>query len=102
MFSENHTVEIVGLFLTVFGSVWSLAWWLSGQFTAVRNLIYTQVEKLEQHFTQKLEYHERHDDSRFNNISNDLWDIKLRNAANMVYPQMKAVDTAAYTKAKNE
>lgn len=83
MISDGYTVfiELAALFLTIFGAVWSLAWWLSGQFTAMRNLIYSQIEKLETHFTNKLEYHERHDDARFQNISNELWEIKVRNAA---------------------
>lgn len=28
----------------------------------------------------KLEYHERHDDHRFDNIRKDIWEIRLRNA----------------------
>lgn len=69
----------VGVF--VGGTVWGLALWLAGQFGGIRTLIYSQIEKLETHFTNKLEYHERHDDARFNNISNDLWELKLRNAS---------------------
>lgn len=30
---------------------------------------------------EKIEYHERHDDQRFAAISNDLWTLKLHNAA---------------------
>lgn len=74
-------VELATLFLTIFGSVWSLAWWLSSKFTQTHKLIYDQVEKLENHFSSKLDYHEKHDDARFQNISNDLWEIKVRNAA---------------------
>lgn len=68
--------------------MWSLAWWLSGQFTAIRNLIYSQVEKLNTSFSQKLDYHEKHDDTRFSNldirmasIRDDIWDIRVRDAA---------------------
>lgn len=75
-------IAAVGLFLTIFGSVWSLAWWLSGKFTDLRNLIYTQVEKLQTSFTEKLEYHEKHDDQRFTSLSNDIWELRVRNAAN--------------------
>lgn len=70
-------LSAAGLFLAIFGSVWSLAWWLSGQFTTTRNIIYSQVEKV----IGKLEYHERHDDQRFAAIMNDLSDLKIRNAS---------------------
>lgn len=74
-------ISAIGLFLAIFGSVWSLAWWLSGQFLTTRNIIYSQVEKLQNSFIGKLEYHERHDDQRFAAIMNDLSDLKIRNAS---------------------
>lgn len=77
----NIILAISGVFLAIFGSVWSLAWWLSGQFTAIRNLVYSTSEKTREMLLEKLEYHERHDDTRFTNIRNDIWDIRVRNAA---------------------
>lgn len=77
MFESSYFFYVVGLFLTIFGSVWSLAWWLSGQFTGVRKMVYEQTEK----FLAKLEYHERHDDNRFGQIQEALTDIRIRNAA---------------------
>lgn len=76
-------VIMVGLAVGVFvgGTVWALAWWLSGQFSEVRNLVYQQMMRVEQSILSKLEYHEKHDDSRFNDIRNDLWDIRVRNAS---------------------
>ena len=73
------TAIAVGVF--VGGTVWALAWWLSGQFSDIRNFVYAQTTRIEQTILSKLEYHEKHDDVRFNNISNDLWDIRVRNAA---------------------
>ncbi len=78
---SNIIIGVIALFLTIFGAIWSLAWWLSGQFTKIRNLIYEQIKGLESHFLNKLEYHEKHDDQRFAAISNDLWEIKMANAA---------------------
>lgn len=69
----------VGVF--VGGTVWALAWWLSGQFSEIRSFVYAQTNRIEQAILNKLEYHEKHDDSRFNGIHNDLWDIRVRNAA---------------------
>lgn len=74
-------IQIIGLFLTIYASVWSLAWWLSGKFSQTHKLIFEQIEKVEKKITEKMEYHEKHDDQRFNALSNDLWEIKMRNAA---------------------
>lgn len=87
---ENYQLllGLIGLFMTTFAAVWSLAWWLSGQFTDLRNLIYSQVEKLNTVFSNKLDYHEKHDDTRFSNLDtrlasvrDDIWDIRVRNAS---------------------
>lgn len=61
--------------------MWGLAWWLSGQFSEIRALVYQQMLRVETNILNKLEYHEKHDDTRFSNIQNDLWDIRVRNAA---------------------
>lgn len=81
-------VALTGLFLTIFGAVWSLAWWLSGKFTEVRSLVYSTAEKTAASILSKLEYHEKHDDSRFSNvgnrltaIQNDIWELRVTNAS---------------------
>lgn len=66
---------------TILGSVWFLALWLSKQFTNVRNLVYTETAKLRTDLGGKLEYHERHDDGRFAEIRNSIWEVRLRMAA---------------------
>jgi hypothetical protein len=71
-------VSIVG---AIIGSVWTLAWWLSGQFSAVRSLVYDKIEKTSQAIMAQIDYHEKHDDQRFAAITNDLWEIRVRNAA---------------------
>lgn len=83
MMDKIPDVIMVGLAVGVFvgGTVWALAWWLSGQFSEVRNLVYQQMTRVEQSILSKLEYHEKHDDSRFNDVRNDLWDIRVRNAS---------------------
>jgi len=89
MLEPSVLFQVIGLFLTIFAAIWSLAWWLSGQFTGIRNLLYTQIDKLNNTFAEKLDYHEKHDDQRFNSISKDIgsvrddvWEIRVRNAAN--------------------
>lgn len=65
------------------GSVWGLAWWLSGQFSTVRHLVYESIGKAELMILSKLEYHEKHDDTRFDDIKRDIWEVKIRQASNI-------------------
>ena len=74
-------LTLVGMFSTILISVGSFAWWLGKQFSSVRKLVYEKIEQVQKLFTDKLEYHERHDEIRFNTVTNDLWDIRVRNAA---------------------
>lgn len=94
---ENFNVflTITGLFLSVFAAVWSLAWWLSGQFTEIRRLVYETAEKTRNVLLEKLEYHERHDDTRFASIRNDISDIRVRNAASdaLLVLRTKAIES---------
>lgn len=60
-------------------SAWA-SWWMGKQFTSLRQLFYELIEKTEASLIKKLEYHERHDDNRFDQLRNDLWEIRLRNA----------------------
>ena len=71
----------IGVISTIVTTISALTWWLSGQFNAVRNLVFTRVESTGKAILDKLEYHERHDDERFNNITKDLAAIQIRNAA---------------------
>lgn len=61
--------------------VFTSAMWLSKEFSKVRSLVYDKTEQLKEFIVEKLEYHEKHDDSRFIIVHNDLLAIKLRNAA---------------------
>lgn len=79
------TVEyLLAIAGTVIVSVGSLTWWLATQFKTTRDMIY----KIKEDILTKLEYHERHDDLRFQeskndiqNVSNQIWEIRVRNAA---------------------
>lgn len=85
-------VILVGLAVGVFvgGTVWALAWWLSGQFSEIRALVYQQMARVETNILSELKYHEKHDDARFADIRNDLWDIRVRNAAKDGYTKPPA------------
>lgn len=74
---DNQFAAFAGIVVAITGSVWSLAWWLSGHFSAVRK----EIIMLGKELIEKLEYHERHDDTRFSQIRDDITDIRVRNAA---------------------
>lgn len=77
----NLDLNTAGILLTIIGSVWTLAWWLSRQFGDVRSLVFSKIEQVQRFFSEKLDQHEAHDVKRFDEIQDDLWAIKLRNAA---------------------
>lgn len=69
-------------FGTVAALVWSAAWFLfrGQQFT--QELIYKKVDEIKGNFSEKIDYHERHDDDRFDNIEKQIISIRLQQAAN--------------------
>lgn len=56
-------------------------WWFQSQFSHLRSYFFDQINKLQQSILDKIEYHERHDDKRFADVRDDIWEIRLRNAA---------------------
>lgn len=73
----QQIVSIIAALLVFIGSIWGLAWFLSGKLSR----IYDKIDTVKEAILDKLEYHERHDDARFQIIGNDLLTIKVRNAA---------------------
>lgn len=59
-------------------SVWGLRGWFSNQFLK----IYERMDKLETNVLTKLEYHEKHDDERFSQITTQMWEMRLASALN--------------------
>lgn len=62
-------------------TVLSGVWFMSKRLNDLKSLIYQRTEQLKDIFEKKLEYHEQHDDRRFEQIRNDLWEIRVANAA---------------------
>lgn len=89
--------DFVSLVTTMSGGISvavGLAWWISRQFSNTKNLIHEKSNDTQKVLLEKIEYHERHDDQRFAAITNDLWTIKLQNAARYgLRPEIK-VDNA--------
>lgn len=85
MLSFNEWLGVISLIGSfVLGAIgWSLwgSWWLSKKFSEIKGLFFDRMERLETNILGKLEYHERHDDKRFADIRDDIWDIRVRNAA---------------------
>lgn len=83
-----------GMILTIVGSMLTSVWILRGsiekQFSEIRRLVYERTDQLLKTFTDKLEYHERHDDQRFNDINNNIWMLRIRSAA--IDPNLKIKD----------
>lgn len=65
---------------TVGGAVATSTWFLFRQQMSIKETIYKKFEELKNVFSDKLEYHERHDDQRFENISKDLLEIRITQA----------------------
>jgi hypothetical protein len=80
MFGSTE-INTASVLLVMISSIFLLGWRLNNQFRDVRQLVFTQSEKIKEFFLSKLDYHEKHDDERFDKISNDLWLIRIHNAA---------------------
>lgn len=65
---------------TIISAVWGHAIWLSTRFSSIQKEIDYKFEKILTTLTTKMEYHERHDDRRFAQISDGLWEIRLQSA----------------------
>lgn len=78
---KEFDAATLSIITTILGSIFLLGWRLSNQFRDVRALVYSQGEKIKEYILDKLNYHEKHDDERFDKIANDVWLLRLRNAA---------------------
>lgn len=85
MNSISEYTPVITFVLSCIGGLltlgWVAAWWVSKKFDEVHDNIDSKVDNLEKNIISKLEYHERHDDDRFAEIRNAVWDIRVRNAA---------------------
>lgn len=78
---SSEFLAFMGLGLTLILSSTTAAWVLLNKIADVANKIYLKIDQTQRLLIDKLEYHEKHDDVRFANISNDLWALRVRNAA---------------------
>jgi hypothetical protein len=81
MFSISSDVYYMTMILgSVFGTIWGLAIWLTGKFSALKGQFYDKIDKSVGLLLDKLEYHERHDDQRFAELNRDINALHIRNA----------------------
>ncbi len=85
MNSINEMLVSASYFFGIVGSLtfagWCAAVYLNRKFNEVHDNIDEKTNSLEKNIIQKLEYHERHDDTRFSEIRDAVWKIRIRNAA---------------------
>lgn len=87
MFSLTPTdwTAIIGVYITILGSVWALGRYLDSRFARV----FEKIDTVKDMVLNKLEYHERHDDKRFSEIREDIWETRLRIVGNGAYTRNK-------------
>ena len=78
MFTWNELAVLA----TVFSGYTAGFIWLTRQFSIINASVYKTKDELKNVFLDKLEYHERHDDVRFDNVRKDIYQLGLRMAAN--------------------
>ena|SRR5688500_4796158 len=81
MLDYSALAAALGIIAGTSASVWGLAWWLSGKFSEFNKNFFTHMDVMKKEITTKLEYHEKHDDSRFSEIRNDIWQMRVDDAA---------------------
>lgn len=77
----NLTINTVYTSLLIAGFFLGFGWWLASQFKETRKLVYDQIGKFSALFHTKLEEHEKHDVERFADLTETIWELKIRNAA---------------------
>src|SRR3954463_11847627 len=89
-FNDYMTLLVIaaGTVTTVASLAWASSQYFARQFNSTRQLIDSKIEKLELNILTRLEYHERQDDHRFASVSEDIWDIRVRNAARDGQPDL--------------
>lgn len=71
----------VATVISIVGSIAGLGWFMSRQLAHIKDFVYSTSETVKKSMIEKLEYHERHDDKRFSDIVDDIWELRLRYAA---------------------
>jgi len=81
-------LSAIGIIITLITAALRLSWVLSIKFEEIRKEFWLALNTASDKIIDKLEYHETHDDTRFETnerrhqaTSDRIWNIELRNAA---------------------
>lgn len=82
--TEYYLAVLVTIGVAIFTAEWIIVSWINKQFAALRSSFYTELKQMGKDIIEKLEYHERHDDKRFEQVDkkfeqvrNDIWELRL-------------------------
>lgn len=83
--------------------IWLFALYQNKQFNNMKTLIYNQTDEIKKSISEKLEYHEQHDDSRFSDLDRSIWLLRVRNAARdgVEFSDKEILDAAKKDTGKN-
>lgn len=87
---------LLGL-VSIVGGLVSTVWWFRSWFASQFSKIYDRMGAVENNITSKLEYHERHDDQRFQDIHNRVWEVKLQLAGKSLDQELKSRSSGTQT-----
>lgn len=82
--SDGDFLPTLSIILTVVVATGTMSYWLSRQFTDVRNLVFNKTEQLQRFFMDRISEHEKEDNKRFSDLDDDMWLLKVRLAADGV------------------
>ena len=74
----NLFFQVAGVATGVAGTLVTMTWWLSRQFSSQTERFFNKMDSLFEKISIKLDYHEKHDDQRFSEIKDDLWEVRVR------------------------
>lgn len=77
----NVILGVLGTGMVILTTIWRFAIWIQQQFNSVKDYVDKRFTELEAKVINKIEYHEKHDDHRFAEIHNEIWQLKVLDAA---------------------
>jgi len=77
----NIILGVFGTGMVILTTLWRFAIWIQQQFNSVKEYVDKRFTELETKVVNKIEYHEKHDDHRFSEIHNEIWQLKVLDAA---------------------
>lgn len=90
MIDWGAIATIVGIIIAVVGAAFAQSQRIDRQFSNTREFVSKRVDDVKEYFTQKLDYHERHDDQRFANINDNIWSLRVDHATQTALQRSKA------------